>query len=238
MALPQGEQVAENVLAVRGSPDLIAVQLVQLRQQRAANLFEIGHGSVMSEQPNTMDERMRILETRRTNSSTAHMRNRHTGVKPSGGLLEMLSMIGCPSLFLYERQAIRMFCHSPAVAMRQTFAILHALGHPERIETSLTKSRITDFPELTFTEVEEGRYPCFKLAVEAGMRGGNMPAVLNSANEVAVGAFLAGVVPFPRIQEIIAAALDGIVQEPVRSYDDVCETDRATRAYIREKFGV
>jgi 1-deoxy-D-xylulose-5-phosphate reductoisomerase len=116
--------------------------------------------------------------------------------------------------------------------------ILHALGHPERIETSLTKSRVTDFPELTFTEVEEERYPCFKLAVEAGLRGGNMPTVLNSANEVAVGAFLAGHVQFPQIQEIIAAALEGIAQVPVDSYEDVRETDRETRAYIREKFGV
>jgi 1-deoxy-D-xylulose-5-phosphate reductoisomerase len=116
--------------------------------------------------------------------------------------------------------------------------ILHALGHPERIETTLSKSRITDFPQLTFNEVEDERYPCFKLAVKAGERGGNMPTVLNSANEVAVGAFLAGVVPFPRIQEIISAALDGITQDSVRSYEDVCETDRATRAYIREKVGV
>ncbi len=116
--------------------------------------------------------------------------------------------------------------------------ILHALGHPERIETALSKSRIADFPELTFTRVEDERYPCFKLAVEAGRRGGNMPTVLNSANEVAVGAFLAGVVQFPRIQEIISAALDGIAQENVRSYEDVLETDRATRSYIEKKFGV
>ena len=116
--------------------------------------------------------------------------------------------------------------------------ILHALGHPERIETALSKSRIADFPELTFTRVEDERYPCFKLAVEAGRRGGNMPTVLNSANEVAVGAFLAGVVPFPRIQDIISAALDGIAQENVRSYEDVLETDRATRSYIEKKFGV
>ncbi len=116
--------------------------------------------------------------------------------------------------------------------------ILHALGYPERIETTLAKSRITDFPGLTFAEVEDERYPCFKLAVEAGERGGNMPTVLNSANEVAVGAFLAGVVPFPRIQAIISAALDGIAQDTIRSFEDVCETDRATRTYIKEKFGV
>jgi 1-deoxy-D-xylulose-5-phosphate reductoisomerase len=116
--------------------------------------------------------------------------------------------------------------------------ILHALGYPERIETTLSKSRITDFPNLTFAEVEDERYPCFKLAVEAGKRGGNMPTVLNSANEVAVGAFLAGVVPFSRIQEIISAALDGIAPDSIRSFEDVYETDRATRAYIKEKFGV
>jgi len=116
--------------------------------------------------------------------------------------------------------------------------ILHALGHPGRIETSVAKSRITGFPALTFSEVENERYPCFKLAVEAGRLAGNMPTVLNSANEVAVGAFLAGSVPFPRIEAIISEALEGIERRDIGSYDDVLETDQLTRTYIRQKFKI
>jgi 1-deoxy-D-xylulose-5-phosphate reductoisomerase len=116
--------------------------------------------------------------------------------------------------------------------------ILYALGYPDRIETTLAKSRITDFPELRFAEVEDARYPCFKLAMEAAKRGGNMPTVLNSANEFAIGAFLAGGVPFSRIFTIISAAMEGIEESPLRSFEEVCETDRATKAYIRERFGL
>jgi len=114
--------------------------------------------------------------------------------------------------------------------------ILHALGYPERIESTLTKSRITDFPDLSFSKVENERYPCFKLAVEAGKMGGSMPTVLNSANEVAVGSFLAGSVPFTRIAEIISRALEGVERQEISSFEDVFETDRATRTYIKKEF--
>ena len=116
--------------------------------------------------------------------------------------------------------------------------ILYALGYPNRIETSIAKSRVEDFPDLTFTELDERRYPCFRLAVDAGERGGVAPTVLNSANEFAVGAFLAGKVPFPRISAIISAALEDMGWSDIHSFEDVYETDRATREYLEKKFGV
>jgi len=115
--------------------------------------------------------------------------------------------------------------------------ILYALGYPERIDTKLAKSKITEFPELTFREVEDKRYPCFKLALQAAAQGGNMPAVLNSANEFAVGAFLAGKVPFSQIFDVVAAALGAMEFMELRSFDDVYETDRLTRSYLKERFG-
>jgi 1-deoxy-D-xylulose-5-phosphate reductoisomerase len=111
--------------------------------------------------------------------------------------------------------------------------ILYALGYPERIETGMVESRITDFPPLTFAEVDGARYPCFALAMEAARRGGNLPTVLNSANEFAVGAFLAGRIRFTQIHAIISAALEGIERKDIRSFEDVFETDRATRAYAQ-----
>jgi 1-deoxy-D-xylulose-5-phosphate reductoisomerase len=116
--------------------------------------------------------------------------------------------------------------------------ILYALAYPERLETDLAQSRVTDFPALTFTDVEFERYPCFRLVMEAARQGGNRPTVLNSANEVAVGAFLAGTIGFTQIYELIAAALQDVTKRPITSLEDVFETDRETRTYIREKFGV
>ena len=116
--------------------------------------------------------------------------------------------------------------------------ILYALTYPERVETNVARSRITDFPSLTLRDVDEERYPCFMLALRAARAGGSAPAVLNSANEAAVGAFLAGKIGFSRIYEVIERALDRIPQAKIESYEDILETDRRTREYIEQKFGI
>jgi 1-deoxy-D-xylulose-5-phosphate reductoisomerase len=116
--------------------------------------------------------------------------------------------------------------------------ILYALGYPDRVSTKMARSNVFDFPGLTFQEVDPERYPCFPLVMEAGRRGGALPTVLNAANEVAVGAFLAGKIGFTKIHEIIAAALDAIGQSTINGLDDLLETDRRTRAYTKEEFGV
>jgi 1-deoxy-D-xylulose-5-phosphate reductoisomerase len=115
--------------------------------------------------------------------------------------------------------------------------ILYALTYPERIETSIAQSRITDFPSLTLREVDEERYPCFSLALRAAKMGGNAPAVLNSANECAVDAFLGGKLRYARIYEVIETALDGMPSSRIASFEDIVETDRRTRSYIGQKFG-
>ncbi len=114
--------------------------------------------------------------------------------------------------------------------------ILYALTYPDRIDTPLPKSKITDFPDLSFNEVDEERYPALALVLRAGREGGNKPAVLNSANEIAVGAFLAKQVRFSDIYTIIEAAMEHVPFRPIDSFDDVFETDRRTRVYIRERF--
>ncbi len=115
--------------------------------------------------------------------------------------------------------------------------ILYALAYPERIETSVAESRITDFPSLTLRTVDEKRYPCFDLALRAAKAGGNEPAVLNSANEAAVGAFLAGRIGFSAIYEVIEMALERIPRSKIGSFEDVLDTDRRTREFIRQQFG-
>ncbi|MEJ2721645.1 MAG: 1-deoxy-D-xylulose-5-phosphate reductoisomerase, partial [bacterium] len=116
--------------------------------------------------------------------------------------------------------------------------ILYALTYPERIETDLAESTVTDFPDMTLTSVDEGRYPCLKLALRAAASGGNAPAILNSSNEAAVGAFLAEKLRFTDIPHVIETALETVAHGPVRAFEDVLETDRATRAFVSEKFGI
>lgn len=116
--------------------------------------------------------------------------------------------------------------------------ILYALTYPKRVTTEIARSTITDFPELSLREVDNKRYPCFSLALQAAAAGGNSPTVLNSANEVAVGSFLAEMIEFSKIYEVIESSLGGVPNAEIRSFEDVLETDRRTRAYIKEKFNI
>jgi len=111
------------------------------------------------------------------------------------------------------------------------YPILYALSYPERRPSPL-RSRITDFPDLSFQELDPRRYPCFVLAREAAVAGGTAPAVLNAANEVAVGAFLAAELPFGRIQDVIGGALAAVRRREVASLDDVFEADAEAREWI------
>jgi 1-deoxy-D-xylulose-5-phosphate reductoisomerase len=115
--------------------------------------------------------------------------------------------------------------------------ILYALTYPDRIETELARSRVTDFPGLTLREVDEERYPCFSLALRAARAGGNAPTLLNSANEAAVGAFLAGRIRFSRIYSVIEQTLGAVAHAAITSLDDIVDTDRRAREYIRNEFG-
>lgn len=112
--------------------------------------------------------------------------------------------------------------------------ILYALTHPERIESSVARSSIPDFPALTLREMDDERYPCFSLALRAAKSGGNAPTVLNSANEVAVGAFLSGRIGFSRIYDAIEDALDAIPPSGIGSFEDILEADRRTRDYMEK----
>lgn len=114
--------------------------------------------------------------------------------------------------------------------------ILYALSSPDRVPTDLARSRISDFPDLSFREVDEARYPCLGLAMRAAREGANRPTVLNSANEMAVGAYLAGRVSFLDIHRIIESSLDNVPSRGIGTLEDIVETDAATRAYTQERF--
>jgi 1-deoxy-D-xylulose-5-phosphate reductoisomerase len=117
------------------------------------------------------------------------------------------------------------------------YPILYALSYPERRRSNL-RSTVTDFPDLTFGRLDPERYPCFELALEAARAGGSAPTVLNAANEVAVGAFLAGEIGFTKITEIIGAALAGVTRTSIESLDDIIRSDVETRNWIQERFAI
>ena len=85
--------------------------------------------------------------------------------------------------------------------------IAHALAWPERIPSGVQFLDLLRVGRLDFEAPDTNRFPCLALATEAARAGGEMPAVLNAANEVAVGAFLAGQLDFMGIAETCAAVM-------------------------------
>lgn len=92
--------------------------------------------------------------------------------------------------------------------------IAYALSYPERINNNLPALNLLQTGKLEFIKPDKNLFPSLSLAYEAGIKGGTMPAVLNAANEEAVGAFINGKIKFtdlPKIVEKVLAAHDVVV---------------------------
>ncbi|MCC3376199.1 1-deoxy-D-xylulose-5-phosphate reductoisomerase [Cohnella sp. REN36] len=85
--------------------------------------------------------------------------------------------------------------------------IQYALTYPERRPSPASPLDLLQAGSLHFRPMDFERYPCLRLAYEAGRAGGTAPTVFNAANEVAVARFLRGEIPFLAIESIIASAL-------------------------------
>ena len=111
------------------------------------------------------------------------------------------------------------------------FPVLGALTYPERRSNDFGRLRLEEAGRLTFSAVDGQRYPALALCYAAGRRGGTLPAVLNAANEVAVGAFLGGRLAFTEIVRVVEQALEGaaVVDDP--ALEDILAADREAREF-------
>ncbi|HEV2122784.1 MAG TPA: 1-deoxy-D-xylulose-5-phosphate reductoisomerase [Chloroflexota bacterium] len=119
------------------------------------------------------------------------------------------------------------------------------LGWPDMklpIQLALTKGKrlirhdpftrpfdLTRLGALQFEAPDMDRFPCLRLAIDAGQQGGTAPAVLSAADEIAVEWFLRGELAFMDIPRVVRAALDAHTPEPVHSLDQLLEVDRRAR---------
>lgn len=86
-----------------------------------------------------------------------------------------------------------------------------------------------DYPQLTFEQPDLETFRNLQLAYSAMERGGNMPCILNAANEVAVGAFLRDEVGFLEMSDLIESCMAKVAYIAHPSYDDYVNTDSETR---------
>lgn len=107
--------------------------------------------------------------------------------------------------------------------------IQFAFSYPERIESHLPRLDFGQYPTLTFEKPDRATFRCLDLAYQAIGRGGNMPCVMNAANEVAVQQFIDGKIRFLDIADRIEEAMQRAPFVANPTLDDLSQTDKNIR---------
>jgi len=112
--------------------------------------------------------------------------------------------------------------------------IQYALTYPNRLRSEFPRFNFMDYPALTFEEADTETFRNLALAFQAMKKGGNLPCVLNAANEIVVETFLQGQIGFNQMPDLIETCMDrvGFVEKP--SYEDYIATDEEARIVALE----
>ena len=132
------------------------------------------------------------------------------------------------------------FCDGAVMAQMGTpdmrLPIQLALTYPERKVCPVEKLDLLTCGPLTFHKPDLEAFPCLALAMDCAKKGGNSCAAMNGANEEAVALFLADKIGFYDIFDLVLGAVNAssFIENP--TLDQILETDRLARAYVREHF--
>ena len=113
--------------------------------------------------------------------------------------------------------------------------IQYALTFPDRLNAQVERANLADIHQLTFEKPDYEKFRNLRLAYDALRRGGNIPCILNAANEVAVDAFLKGKIGFFAMSDIIEQTISETAFISSPTLDDYIATDREARARTSEK---
>ena len=109
--------------------------------------------------------------------------------------------------------------------------IRYALGYPQRLYSDAQRMHVSDYRNLTFEEPDLKKFPMLGLAYEASRAGGNVPCVLNAANEIAVAAFLHDKIGYNDIAETVIKTMQWAPYVAKPTYDDYVNTNIEARRY-------
>jgi 1-deoxy-D-xylulose-5-phosphate reductoisomerase len=109
----------------------------------------------------------------------------------------------------------------------------YCLGYPDRLSHAYGAMNWSSVSALEFERPDLDTFRCLALAFDAGREGGAAPAWLNAANEVAVAAFLDGLLRWPQIAEVVEETLTCFEQAALSTIDDVLDADAGARAVAR-----
>ena len=109
--------------------------------------------------------------------------------------------------------------------------IQYAFSYPQRLKASFDRVDFFKMNALTFEQPDTNRFRCLALAYEALNKGGNMPCIVNAANEIANKAFIDDRISFNRISEIIEESMNKIAFSTDSSLESYLLTDKETRKF-------
>ena len=112
--------------------------------------------------------------------------------------------------------------------------IQFALAFPNRLKSDFPRFNFLDYPQLTFEQPDKDTFRNLALAFEALDQGGNMPCILNAANEIAVDAFLKDKVSFLGMSDVIEQSMQKVSFIKKPNYNDYVATDAETRRLALE----
>ena len=113
-----------------------------------------------------------------------------------------------------------------------------ALSFPERLSLDNRKLDFAALGTLTFERPDPDRFPCLGIAYDAMKKGGNMPCVMNAANEAAVAAFLADKIRYYDIPDIISRCMDSIEFAGQPGLEDIFASNEEAFARAKDMCGL
>lgn len=114
------------------------------------------------------------------------------------------------------------------------FPIQYALSYPNRIKNEFPRMDFIQFDKLSFEKPDSQKFACLDLAYESLSKGGNMPCIMNAANEVAVQKFLNKKISFLKIPQIIGNTMQKATFIKNPSVDDLFSSDAEVREMINK----
>ena len=114
--------------------------------------------------------------------------------------------------------------------------IQYAINYPERNDAVIDKLDFYNMGNLTFERPDMDTFKCLELAYRAGEMGGNMPAIMNAANEVAVDLFLNNKIKYLEIEYIIEKCMNKFDHHNNPNLEEILEIDLKVREYVRNNY--
>ncbi|HNP47970.1 MAG TPA: 1-deoxy-D-xylulose-5-phosphate reductoisomerase [Bacteroidia bacterium] len=112
--------------------------------------------------------------------------------------------------------------------------IQYALGYPQRLRSDFPRFDFAQYAALTFEKPDPSTFRNLGIAIDAMKKGGNMPCIINAANEIAVAAFLKDQIGFLEMSDMIEECTNKISFVPHPGYEEYVATDTETRKLALE----